>query len=427
MSSFTVIETTMRIRCSLGVLASVLTVYACGDSSGPGGVGPLAALATLSGNSQTALAGTALPDPVVIVPRDASGNTVTGQTATFTVTAGGGFLSSSTGQANSDGTITAPTWTLGKTAVPQKMQVAIGGTTTEVDATVQTAYSIEIRFFGRPLTSGQEALFTSASARIRAMIVGALPPVDVTGADVSGCTGTSTPPLTGTVAGLVIYASLDSIDGPQKTLARAGPCFVRVDDTGVLDYRTAIGVMQFDTADVGRLAAANALEETIVHEMLHVVGFGAFWGPDEKNLLINAGAPGSAYIGAGGVAGCRAIGGTATCASSVPVEDCVGQTNCGPGNQDGHWRESTFGRELMTGFINSGSNPLSVMTIRSFEDLDYTVNTAAADIYTLAFRSLSAGTTAAFSSLLQSRVWERPLGVPIKALPTVRSNSRSAR
>jgi hypothetical protein len=417
----------MGIRCPLRTLALALFVSACGDSSGPGGVGPVSSLSARTGNNQTALAGTALPSPIVIVPEDASGNTVPDQSVTFTVIAGGGFLSSSSGQPNPDGTITAPTWTLGKSAVPQEMRVAIGGTTTIVGATVQTAYSLEVRFFGGPLTSSQQALFTSAAARVKAMIVGGLPPVNAMGADVSGCTGTSTPPLSGTVDGLLIFASIDSIDGPTKTLARAGPCFIRRDDAGELDYRTAIGVMQFDSADVGPLAAANALEETIVHEMLHVVGLGSFWGPDAKNLLTNPGAPGVAYTGAGAVAGCRAVGGTATCASSVPVEDCVGQTNCGAGTQDLHWKESTFGRELMTGFLNSGSNPLSVITIRSFEDLDYTVNTAAADVYTLAFRSSSAGTTAAFSSLVHSRVWERSLGVPVKALPAVRSNSRRAR
>src|SRR5205823_3591417 len=168
---------------------------------------------------QKALAGTALTNPVAVALQDGSGNPIAGQTATFTVTAGGGFLSSSTGQANPDGTITAPTWTLGKTDVPQKMQVSIGGQTVDVVASVQTLYKIDIRFFGRPLTSAQQDLFTSAAARVRAMIVGKLPLVNVAGADVSGCTGQSTPPLTGTVDGLVIYASIDSIDGPSKIVA----------------------------------------------------------------------------------------------------------------------------------------------------------------------------------------------------------------
>jgi hypothetical protein len=80
----------------------------------------------------------------------------------------------------------------------------------------------------------------------------------------------------------------------------------------------------------------------------------------------------------------------------------------------------------MTGFLNTGGEPLSVMTIRSFEDLDYTVNTAAADAYTIAIGSLSAG-SGPLPAVLASGAWERPLGVPVKALPTVGLNFRRER
>ena len=33
------------------------------------------------------------------------------------------------------------------------------------------------------------------------------------------------------------------------------------------------------------------------------------------------------------------------------------------GTRDGHWRESTFGNELMTGYISVASNPMSSITI----------------------------------------------------------------
>lgn len=418
------VKTGMKILCFFGLLAVALFPSACGDSSGPGVIGPLASFSARSGDSQDALAGTALAVPIVIVPQDASGQTVPNQTPTFTVIAGGGFLSSTSGQTNPDGTITAPTWTLGKSAVLQQMQVSMGATTKIVDATVRTAYTVEVRFYGAALTTAQRDLFTAAAARVRGMIVGSVPLVNVTGADVSGCKGTApsaADTLSGNIDGLVIYAAVDSIDGPNKTLARAGPCFIRLDNTGGPDYRTAIGVMQFDSADV-RTASPSSLQQVIIHEMLHVVGFGSYWGANEKNLLINEDAPGTAYIGPGGIAGCRAVGATVTCATSVPVEDCVGVANCGAGTQNSHWRESTFGLELMTGFISTGNNPLSVMTIRSFEDLGYTVNTGAADSYALALGSLSAGTASA-SSLTASPVWERPLGVPVRMLPTIPSNS----
>ncbi len=53
------------------------------------------------------------------------------------------------------------------------------------------------------------------------------------------------------------------------------------------------------------------------------------------------------------------------------------------GTFGGHWRESVFGNELMTGFLDGGVNPLSRMTIASLEDLGYSVNYDAADPFEL--------------------------------------------
>ena len=389
-------------------------------------MGPLSVLTARSGNAQRALAGTPLPTTIVIVPQDAEGRTVVNQTATFTIVSGGGSLSSSTGTLNSDGTITAPVWTLGKSDTPQEMRVTIGTTTTTVTATIQTGYVLEVRFFGAAVASEHRALFTSAAARIRGMIVGALPAEDVTGADVSPCTGTQIPPLTGIIAGLVVYASVDSIDGTNRVLAQAGPCFIRGTQENP-DFRTIIGIMKFDSADIVSLAGSGNLQEVITHEMLHVVGLGTFW--DNRNLIINSGAPGAAYTGAAGIAGCRAVGGTSTCTSSVPVEDCVGippANNCGDGQREAHWKETTFGSELMTPYLNNFTNSLSVMSIRSLEDLNYTVNPAAADAYTIAVGSFSAGGSLVSSATSSGR-WELPLLLAPRTLRTIRPTASGTR
>jgi hypothetical protein len=75
----------------------------------------------------------------------------------------------------------------------------------------------------------------------------------------------------------------------------------------------------------------------------------------------------------------------------------------------------------MTGFIQRGVNLLSVMSIRSLEDLNYTVNTAAADPYTLlAGVSLRAAFRADdISATATPGEWERPLPHAPRALPTV--------
>jgi hypothetical protein len=178
--------------------------------------------------------------------------------------------------------------------------------------------------------------------------------------------------------------------------------------------------MKFDSADINSLNANGNLTEVILHEMLHVVGAGTYWDslPGDKNLLINYG-PNVAYIGAGGIAGCKALGAVNTCATSVPVEGEQG----GDGTINSHWRETTFGNELMTGFLNRGTNPLSVMTIRSLEDLGYVTNPADADAYPDANTNKTWNLRASFrlndiSATPAPCVWEKPLKRNPRSLPS---------
>ena len=81
--------------------------------------------------------------------------------------------------------------------------------------------------------------------------------------------------------------------------------------------------------------------------------------------------PGSAAIAAFDLVG----GSSYTGGQKVPVENQEG----GPGTRDSHWRTSVFANELMTGFLNTGSNPLSRVTVASLGDLGYVVDEAGAD------------------------------------------------
>jgi hypothetical protein len=285
-------------------------------------------------------------------------------------------------------------------------------------APVTSAYKIELRFFGRTLTAPQQALFTNAKTRIESIITGSIPPVNANGADPATCGATGVAKLNETIPGLVIYASIDSIDGRGEILAEAGPCYIRTNN-GQNDYRTSIGIIKIDSSDVNTLAGSGNLQQVITHEMMHVVGFGTFWDDSSANLLINYGTNVS-YIGAGGIAGCKAIGGNNICATSVPVEGSQGSD----GTINSHWRETTFGNELMTGFINSGTNPLSVMSIRSLEDLGYTVNSAAADSYpdanthiVINLRSILDPNTVVAAPVAPQ--WEEPPPHAVQALPVV--------
>ena len=78
----------------------------------------------------------------------------------------------------------------------------------------------------------------------------------------------------------------------------------------------------------------------------------------------------------------RLGGSSYTGGASVPVENTQG----GQGTRDGHWRETIFVAELLTGFLNSGvANPLSLLTIASLADLGLAVNPDGADTYNQVF------------------------------------------
>jgi hypothetical protein len=385
------------VTMSVGSASVVFTALA--------GAGPIQTLAIASGDAQSALAGTSPSNPIRLSPTDQYGNRLDGQTATFSIGAGGGALAVTTAQSAPDGFITAPTWVLGKSAVPQQVIATVGAKSVTVNATVQTNYIIDIRFWGPAMTPDQQAAFISAANRIRGIVVGALPPDDATGADPANCGVTGVPPLNEIIPGVVIYASVQNIDGKNGVLAQAGPCYVR----SSTDLRTEIGEVEIDAADIGSLTATGSLPDILTHEMLHVVGVGSFW--NQKGLLRNYNTPTVEYTGAGGIQGCRETGGVTTCASAVPVENTGG-----PGTANSHWRESVFGSELMTGYANSGALPLSIMTVRSIEDLGYTVNPAGADPYHIFNGNLRQG---AASSLLTPLgvAWERSLPVGPFVLP----------
>ncbi|HQR41978.1 MAG TPA: leishmanolysin-related zinc metalloendopeptidase, partial [Gemmatales bacterium] len=109
-----------------------------------------------------------------------------------------------------------------------------------------------------------------------------------------------------------------------------------------------------------------------IHEIGHILGIGTIW--TNKGLLSGAGTSNPLFTGAQATAAYNSIFGTN--ASGVPVENSGGS-----GTRDSHWRETTFGNELMTGYLNNGANPLSRITVGSLADLGYQVDMSRADSY----------------------------------------------
>ena len=179
-----------------------------------------------------------------------------------------------------------------------------------------------------------------------------------------------------TIDDLMIVAAVGEIDGPGGTLARAGWCWAR---SGTL--LPSYGRMEFDAADPEQLERFGGLEETILHEMGHVLGIGTIWA--RLGLLRNPAsgteAPDTHFTGRLAIEAFNEAGGTGYRGAKVPVENTGG-----PGSRNGHWRETVLAAELMTPYVTVGeTEPLSTITIQSLADLGYMVDPAGADPYRL--------------------------------------------
>jgi hypothetical protein len=225
-------------------------------------------------------------------------------------------------------------------------------------AAIRSAYNIEVRFLGG-LTTPQKNAFKNAADRWSKVIVGDLPSVMIDG-DV--------------IDDLLIVAQGVEIDGPGKILGQAGPTHLRPASAGASAFLPAKGLMSFDTADLAQMQADGTLRDVITHEMGHVIGIGTIW--ENKRLLVGAGSNNPTFKGVNAKREFGVLKGTGPV--KVPVENTGG-----PGTRDGHWRETVFRNELMSGFIAAPGNPLSKMTVASLQDLGYTVDLSAAEPYAL--------------------------------------------
>jgi hypothetical protein len=140
--------------------------------------------------------------------------------------------------------------------------------------------------------------------------------------------------------------------------------------------------MEFDSADLAALESSGRLRSVVLHEMLRVVGFGTVWQFD--GLLHGSGSADPRFVGTA-AAGAFVDWNGGGAADSVPVEDRGGE-----GTRDSHWRERSFGTELMTGWISGATQPLSRTTIGSLRDLGYDVEPLQADPFTAVVASARA-------------------------------------
>jgi hypothetical protein len=337
--------------------------------------------------------------PAVTVT-DVDGKPVAGATVTFAVTEGSGLLIGGSPRTDHLGRAATAAWRFGSSG----NQVVTGtlGALPPVSFTVTPSdvptsqYHIDVRYPGNQPTPGQQAAFDAAVARWQSVIIGDIPDIDSVSFTPSAfCPGA--PAMTNdSIDDVVIFADLVSIDGTGGVLGRAGPCLIRT--AGRL---SAMGIMQFDVADLTFLETNGRLNDVILHEMAHVLGFGTLW--NELDLLENGGGSDPFFTGpsAGGAFLAAVVTGASFAGNAVPVENLGG-----PGTRDAHWRKATVSNELMTGTISLGNSPLSAFSLASLRDLGYIVNDAVADPFTFQPQLLGG-----FAG--EIRLMEEPLKGPI--------------
>lgn len=340
--------------------------------------GPPSAIRRVSGSAQAGLPGTALASPLRARVVDAFGNPVSGARVEFR--AQQGAVSTSSALTGADGIATA-NWTLGgqagtQTATAFVQEPALGPVRyVAVTSDVPSSYSIDLRYLA-PLSEELERMAEEAAARWATLITGNLGDVPVPAAFHAACSGRSA--MDEVVDDLLVYVLIAPIDGPGNILGGAGVCAIRN-----ADNLPILGFMQLDSDDLERLPTQTSFD-IVLHEIGHTLGFGTLWRLEEFNLLRNPSLPSDPgadthFTGPAAIAAFDSLGGAPYNASKVPVENALG----GQGTRDSHWRASVLDDELMTGFINATSNPLSAITVESLRDLGYQVNPGAADLYSV--------------------------------------------
>ncbi|NNF37411.1 MAG: hypothetical protein HKN71_01995, partial [Gemmatimonadetes bacterium] len=341
-------------------------------ATGVSSAGPPAMIDVVSGADQASPIDAPLPDQVSVVVRDAQGVGVSGVDVTFTPDEGSVDPMVATTDASG---VARTTWTLGSTIGTQTLQVsttALGpltvsaegrdpGPTCVAGTPDSGAFNITLCYVAS-VTAPIEQAFENARAVWESLITGDQSDVPPRGDEHTACVSSATaPPIQGAfIDDVVIYVTIEEIDGEFGVLGSAGPCFIRQSNA-----LTTVGSMRFDVADLDRLAAADRLELVILHEMGHVLGIGTLWST--KGFLQNAATAGQTppgpdthFDGPLAIAAFNTAGGqNRTAGQKVPVEN-VGNA----GSINGHWRESVMDRELMTPFIDSGvDNPLSIISV----------------------------------------------------------------
>ncbi len=335
--------------------------------------GPAADLVKVAGDNQDAVPGFAVGISPGVRVIDAFGNPVGNVPVTFTPGPNSGTVLNGTVATDpANGIAFVGSWIIGNGPTPTLIATSSsvpGKSVTFSAVVVSSAFFIVVRYVGDPPSLAQQQSVARSVAKWRSSIVSSSG-VSRQTISMGSCGRTWMPAVDTLVTNLLIFANIGPIDGVGGVLGNANLC--RLHDTGL----AAVGTMLFDSADLADLEGRGLTDAVITHEMGHSLGIGTRWSA--SGFLTDGGGADPIFTGPVSRAQFLVIGGDTYLGRHVPVENTGGA-----GTRDVHWRESVFRNELMTGFVNLGSNPLSRVSIGSLQDLGYGVTFTGADVFSV--------------------------------------------
>ena len=338
--------------------------------------GPASEIVIVDGDNQRSEPRMPVPVSPKIQVRDSYANGIEGLSVSFRGSDGSVAFPSET-ETDADGFAVVDRWILGPTAGLYRLTAHVSDGDQPVGmvrfTATATSYDIVIvHTDSSALTEGQLEAFARAEEFWEKAIRGNLPSFTIRKAQLERCLSRAEVeyevPDDRVVDDLLIYADVREVDGPRGILAAAGPCLIRQEAA-----LPVVGAMRFDIEDLDELEEGRHLDGVILHEMAHVMGFGTVWAyqgllEDPVDPNNQTGNEDPHFVGDSAIQAFLEVGGDEyTGGEPVPAAN-----RGGPGSVNAHWREFVFDTELMSPYLDANvPNPLSVVTLASFQDLGY--------------------------------------------------------
>ena len=113
---------------------------------------------------------------------------------------------------------------------------------------------------------------------------------------------------------------------------------------------------------MGQLTSQGTLEDVVVHELMHALGFGTIW--DDLGLV-------ETINGEQRFTGSNAIEAYNNTFTEIAAGDSLSTSGVPMSADQAHWDNDIFTHEVMTTAIYSSGNYISDMSIAALEDMGY--------------------------------------------------------